>query len=116
VAYAIYARVELARIRDFVESRAFLRATHRILLHKYYIDDLYNMLVKYVVLGLSHVAQAFDMYIVDGLVNGVAQVIVFLGRDLRQTETGRVQAYMVGFFGGVVVLAIVVFALIAFGK
>jgi proton-translocating NADH-quinone oxidoreductase chain L len=116
VAYAIYARVELARIRDFVESRAFLRATHRILLHKYYIDDLYNMLVKYVVLGLSHVAQAFDTYIVDGLVNGVAQVIVFLGRDLRHTETGRVQTYMVGFFGGVVVLAIVVFALIAFGK
>jgi hypothetical protein len=56
------------------------------------------------------------MYIVDGLVNGVAQVIVFLGRDLRHTETGRVQTYMVGFFGGVVVLAIVVFALIAFGK
>jgi NADH:ubiquinone oxidoreductase subunit 5 (subunit L)/multisubunit Na+/H+ antiporter MnhA subunit len=116
VAYAIYTRVELARIHDFVESNAFLRVTHRILLHKYYIDDLYNLLIKYVVLGLSHVEQAFDTYIVDGLVNGVAQVIVFLGRDLRHTETGRVQTYMVGFFGGVVVLAIVVFALIAFGK
>jgi NADH:ubiquinone oxidoreductase subunit 5 (subunit L)/multisubunit Na+/H+ antiporter MnhA subunit len=116
VAYGIYARVELARIHDFVESNAFLRVTHRILLHKYYIDDLYNLLIKYVVLGLSHVEQAFDTYIVDGLVNGVAQVILFLGRDLRHTETGRVQTYMVGFFGGVVVLAIVVFALIAFGK
>jgi NADH-quinone oxidoreductase subunit L len=115
-AYAIYARVELARIHDFVESNAFLRVTHRILLHKYYIDDLYNLLIKYVVLGLSHVEQAFDTYIVDGLVNGVAQVITLFGRDLRHTETGRVQTYMVGFFGGVVVLAIVVIALIAFVK
>jgi NADH-quinone oxidoreductase subunit L len=116
VAYAIYARVELARIHDFVESNAFLRATHRILLHKFYFDDLYNLLIKYVVLGLSHVEQAFDTYIVDGLVNGAAQVITLFGRDLRHTETGRVQNYMVGFFGGVAVLAIVVIALIVFVK
>jgi hypothetical protein len=53
---------------------------------------------------------------VDGLVNGAAQVITLFGRDLRHTETGRVQTYMVGFFGGVVVLAIVVIALITFVK
>jgi NADH:ubiquinone oxidoreductase subunit 5 (subunit L)/multisubunit Na+/H+ antiporter MnhA subunit len=116
VAYAIYARIEYARIHEYVESHPFLRATHQVLLRKFYFDDLYNLLIKYVVLGLSHVEQAFDTYIVDGLVNGAALVITFLGRDLRHTETGRVQAYMIGFFGGVAVLAIVVFALIALGK
>ncbi len=116
VAYAIYARIEYARIHEYVESHAVLRTLHRILLNKYYMDDLYNLLIKYGVLGLSHIEQAFDTYIVDGLVNGVAQVVTLSGRDLRHTETGRVQAYMIGFFGGVAVLAIVVFALVAFVK
>ncbi|HJT56563.1 MAG TPA: hypothetical protein VJ761_08710, partial [Ktedonobacteraceae bacterium] len=79
-------------------------------------DTLYALMIKYGVLGLSHIEQAFDTYIVDGLVNGIAQVITLFGRDLRHTETGRVQTYMVGIFGGVAVLAIVVFALVAFVK
>ncbi|HZU69312.1 MAG TPA: NADH-quinone oxidoreductase subunit L [Ktedonobacteraceae bacterium] len=116
VAYAIYARVEYARIHEYVESHAALRLLHRILLNKYYMDTLYNLLIKYGVLGLSHIEQAFDMYIVDGLVNGVAQVVTLFGRDLRHTETGRVQAYMIGFFGGVAVLAIVVIALVTYVK
>lgn len=116
VAYAIYARIEYARIHEYVESRAGLRVLHRILLNKYYMDTLYALLIKYGVLGLSHIEQAFDTYIVDGLVNGAAQVITLFGRDLRHTETGRVQTYMVGIFGGVAVLAIVVFALVAFVK
>ena len=115
-AYTLYARIELARITAFVQGNAVLRVLHRILLRKYYIDELYDLLIKYVVLGISHIEAAFDTYIVDGLVNGVAQLITTSGRDLRHVETGRVQAYMVGFFGGLAVLAIVVFALVAFVK
>jgi NADH-quinone oxidoreductase subunit L len=68
------------------------------------------------VFGISHIEQAFDTYIIDGLVNGTARVVTTLGRDVRRVETGRVQAYMIGFFGGVAVLAILVFALITFVK
>jgi NADH:ubiquinone oxidoreductase subunit 5 (subunit L)/multisubunit Na+/H+ antiporter MnhA subunit len=115
-AYAVYARVELARIHDYVQNRAFLRTAHRVLLHKYYVDDLYNLLIRYVVFGLAHTAQAFDTYVIDGVVNGVARVVTTFGRDVRRVETGRVQAYMIGFFGGVAVLAILVFALVTFVK
>jgi len=87
---------------------------HRILLRKYYIDDLYDLIIRYGVLGLSHVEQAFDTYIVDGIVNGVARLVTTIGRDVRHVETGRVQSYMIGFFGGVAVLALVVIALITF--
>ena len=66
------------------------------------------------VLGLCHVAQAFDTYVIDGAVNGVARVTTIFGRDLRQVETGRVQTYMLGFFGGVAVLAVLVFVLVTF--
>ncbi len=65
-------------------------------------------------LGLSHVEAAFDTYVVDGIVNGVAAAVRGAGRDLRHVETGRVQAYMIGFFGGVAVLAILVFVLVTF--
>jgi hypothetical protein len=34
--------------------------------------------------------------------------------DLRHIETGKVQSYMVGFFGGVAILAAVVIVLVTF--
>src|SRR5207253_1416272 len=43
-------------------------------------------------------------------------VVLSLGRDVRHVETGRVQTYMVGFFGGVAVLAAVVFVLVTVVK
>jgi len=115
-AYMLYARVELARIHDYVQNHAFLRSTHRVLLHKFYVDDLYDLLIRYVVFGFSHTIQAFDTYVIDGIVNGVARLVTTIGRDVRHVETGRVQAYMIGFFGGVAVLAILVFALVTLVK
>ena len=115
-AFVLYARFEFASVHDYVESHAFLRNAHRVMLHKFYVDELYSWIVRYIVFGLSHIAQAFDTYVVDGIVNGVARLITILGRDVRHVETGRVQTYMIGFFGGVAVLAILVFALVAFVK
>jgi NADH-quinone oxidoreductase subunit L len=115
-AYTLYARTALSRVNAVVQGNAVLRGLHLILLRKYYIDDLYNWLIRYVVLGISHIEQAFDTYIIDGLVNGVASLVTGIGRDVRKVETGRVQAYMAVFFGGIAVLAILVFALVTFVK
>jgi NADH-quinone oxidoreductase subunit L len=115
-AYVLYTRFDLATIHDFVEGNAVLRFLHRLTLRKFYLDDLYALLIRYVVLGISHIEAAFDTYVVDGIVNGVALAITGIGRETRRVETGKVQSYMVGFFGGVVVLAIVVFALVMFVK
>jgi len=111
-AYTLYTRFEFAKIGEYVQNHAVLRVLHRILLRKYYVDELYNLFIRYGVLGLSHVEQAFDTYVVDGLVNGVARLVTTFGRDLRHVETGRVQSYMVGFFGGVAVLAAIVIVLV----
>jgi NADH-quinone oxidoreductase subunit L len=113
-AYFLYGNVELAKLNAFVQGNAFLRTVHRILYHRYYIEEFYDLLIRYIVLGLSHLEQAFDAYVVDGIVNGIAYLITTIGRDVRRVETGRVQAYMVGFFGGVAVLAVIVIALVTF--
>jgi NADH-quinone oxidoreductase subunit L len=114
--YVLYTRFDLATIHEVVEGNVVLRFLHRLTLHKFYIDDLYDWLIRYVVLGISHVEAAFDTYVVDGIVNGVAQAVSDAGRSVRRVETGKVQTYMVGFFGGLAVLAIVVFALVMFVK
>lgn len=111
-AWFLYGRVELAKIHNYVEANGFLRTVHRILYNRYYIDDLYNWIVRNIVLGISRLEQAFDAYIVDGLVNGVAQTINGFGRGLRHVETGRVQSYMIGFFGGVALLGVLVIVLV----
>jgi NADH-quinone oxidoreductase subunit L len=115
-AFYLYTRVAPARLQAVVENNAFLRTVHRILYNRYYIDTLYDWIVRYIVLGLAHVAQAFDTYVVDGIVNGVASLVTFFGRDIRQVETGRVQSYMIGFFGGAAVLTVIVIVLVTFVK
>src|SRR5436305_93467 len=111
-AYTLYTRFEFARISAYVQSHAVLRTLHRILLRKYYVDEFYDLLIRYGVLGLSHIEQAFDTYVIDGLVNGAAHLVLNLGRDVRHVETGRVQSYMVGVFGGVAGLVAVVIVLV----
>jgi NADH:ubiquinone oxidoreductase subunit 5 (subunit L)/multisubunit Na+/H+ antiporter MnhA subunit len=113
VAYAMYARVELTKIETFVQSRPILHSLHGILYHRYYIDTLYDWIVQYIVLnGICRLAQTFDTYVVDGLVNSMASLVTGLGNGMRRIETGHVQSYMIGFFGGVAVLALLAFALI----
>ncbi len=106
----------MERVHQVVESNAVLLFLYNLTLHKFYIDDLYDLLVRYVVLGISHVEQAFDAYVVDGLVNGVARLVMTAGRDLRYVETGKVQSYMAAFFGGIAILIAVVFVLVSFVK
>jgi len=115
-AYTLYCRVGMERVHQVVESNAVLLFLYNLTLHKFYIDDLYDLLIRYVVLGISHVEQAFDAYVVDGLVNGVSRLVLTAGRDLRYVETGKVQAYMAAFFGGVAILIAVVFVLVSFVK
>ena len=112
VAYWMYCRVAPAKLNAVVQNNGLLSFLHRLLYNRYYIDTLYDLFVRYVVLGISHVEQAFDTYVVDGIVNGVARLVTLLGGEVRQVETGRVQSYMVGFFGGLAVLAVVVFVLV----
>jgi NADH-quinone oxidoreductase subunit L len=111
VAYVMYCRVPAARLNAVVQNNGLLRFLHNLLYNRYYLDTLYALFVRYIILGISHIEQAFDTYVVDGIVNGVARLVTLIGGGVRHVETGRVQSYMVGFFGGVAVLAIVVFVL-----
>ena len=70
------------------------------------VDGFVNA-VGYVVRGCAFVSELIDHYLVDGLVNFVAQGTLSLGGKVRKLETGRIQTYVYGVLGGVAFFAIV---------
>ncbi len=85
---------------------------YRVLLKKYYVDEFYGWIIRNIVLGLSRAEEAFDKYVIDGVVNGSAAVIRAGGNVFRRTETGRLQNYAAAIFGGAVLIIIVVFIVV----
>jgi NADH-quinone oxidoreductase subunit L len=82
---------------------------HRLVLNKYWIDEVYNALVVQPVRWLARVlADAFDRFIIDILlVNGSAKIVDIAGQGLRQIQSGNVQRYVVALLVGLAVLIFV---------
>src|SRR6266545_181265 len=93
---------------------------YRAVLNKYYVDEFYNAAfvegagkgggrllwdfdatlvdgavngARHVTVGFSWVSSLFDQYVVDGLVNGLADTLQAGFRLFRSAQTGRVQNY-----------------------
>ena len=79
-------------------------ALHRLLANKYYVDEIYNALIVQPVKNGSHFLlwKLVDNGIIDGIVNGVAALIRFIGGLLRRLQTGLVQAYIISMVLGIV--------------
>jgi NADH-quinone oxidoreductase subunit L len=70
------------------------------------VDWLVNLMGK-LALIVAWVGGLIDKYLVDGAVNGVANLILAGGREIRKTQTGRVNNYVLGVVVGIVILVIV---------
>ncbi len=82
-----------------------LNGLYRLLLHKYYVDELYSYLFVRPVLGAAHwLWKQFDVLVVDGAVNGSAEAVRQSGRWLRRWQTGNVQHYALSLLVGTLVL------------
>ena len=112
---------------------AKLRPLYLVFKHKYFFDELYQAVVVRGVLLAAAIAGLFDIYVVDalvngagklgarlawvaggvdlfgvdGAVNGLAQSVIGFGRAARKVQTGRIQNYVYGFMG---ILLVLVFA------
>ncbi len=80
-------------------------APYRLLLNKYYVDEVYDFLIVRPFTAISRaLAQAFDPKVIDGAVNGVAASARGLSTLWRGLQTGNVQHYLVGFVAGTLAL------------
>jgi NADH-quinone oxidoreductase subunit L len=89
---------------------AFSPLTYKLLLNRFYIDEVYQFVITYVVLGAGQVVAWFDRAVVnDSGVNGTGEATNYLGFLGKFQQTGKLPNYALGIVIGVVVITIVAF-------
>jgi NADH-quinone oxidoreductase subunit L len=121
--------------RLLASRNGLIQGFHRIVFHKYYVDEAYQASFVNGTMRLSGLSSWFDSKvidaivnlagtvgrfcssiqgwidanIVDGAVNLVASLSIRAGRSLRRVQTGRIQNYVLGLTAGAVVLVVIGF-------
>jgi proton-translocating NADH-quinone oxidoreductase chain L len=79
---------------------------YQLSLNKFYLDELYSFFLVQPVLGLAAFGRAFDLYVVDGLVDLIGQMPRFLGLMFRPIQNGLTQFYALAMALGLAVFLI----------
>ena len=81
------------------------------LLHKYYVDEIYDAIVVSPLMWLSRTVlwKIVDVEIVDGAVNGIARGATEVGDASRHTQSGNTRSYAVWVVIGAIVIIAVIF-------
>ena len=79
---------------------------HTLLLHKYYVDEIYDAAIVQPILGVSRggLWKVVDAGIIDGIVNGAGTVVDAGAALLRRLQTGSVRVYAASLMLGVVLV------------
>ncbi|MEX0886270.1 MAG: proton-conducting transporter membrane subunit, partial [Phycisphaeraceae bacterium] len=89
------------------------RPVVRVLEGKYYIDELYDAVLVRPLRLLGQVFFLIDQLLINGLVYSVAWTPRLLGYSIRPLQHGKLQGYGLGMAGGVAVVALIVWVMIA---
>jgi NADH:ubiquinone oxidoreductase subunit 5 (subunit L)/multisubunit Na+/H+ antiporter MnhA subunit len=108
VAYLVY-QTRTAHVNSWIANN--MTALYNFSYNKWYFDELYMALVKFILNVYNAAWQLIDKYIVDGFVNGTSWVTNKLGYVLRYTENGSGQYYALAIFGWVAILTLATFFL-----
>ena len=101
--YAIYARKAIST-DNLVQRYSFV---HRLLVNKYYLDNIYQWAIDHVVFVFSNFVAKFDRVVVnDGGVNGTANTVRNSGFRIRYLETGLLYNYALGMVLGVMAVGL----------
>jgi len=105
LAYLLYARrPELA-----VAWRTRIRPIHALVEHKYYVDELYDLVIVRPALALARfLNDVVETRVIDGAVNAVAVFVLVEAREFRLIQTGRVRSYALVTLGGAVGFVVLV--------
>ena len=81
---------------------------HRLLVNKYYMDEMYQWVIDRMVLSLGRMVAFFDRAVVnDGAVDASGTATRMAGMGLRLAQTGKLYNYGMAMGLGVVALALV---------
>lgn len=97
-------KIYVAKSWDADELAARCGILYRLSFHKFYIDEIYAALIKVLVDGIARVLYWLDVYIVDGIVNGLGGVVRLASGWLSPAENGQAQRYAGVYLCGVIIL------------
>ena len=81
------------------------KTLHKLLLNKYYVDEIYDYSIVQTTIALGEGCwKYFDIPIIDGIVNGAAKLLGWLGSIFRRIQTGLVGNYALFLAIGVVAI------------
>ena len=104
VGWAAYIRGSLST--DSVIAR--FQTVHRVLVARYYIDEIYQWVIDRIVLVLGRFIAAFDRVVVnDTAVDGSADSVKISGIRMKFVQTGRIYNYGMAMAAGVIVLSLI---------
>ncbi|MGM9581814.1 MAG: NADH-quinone oxidoreductase subunit L [Anaerovibrio sp.] len=104
LAMGIAWKIYVAKAWDADELAARCGILYRLSFHKFYIDEIYAALIKVLVDGMARVLYWIDIYIVDGIVNGLGGMVRLASGWLSPAENGQAQSYAGVYLCGVIIL------------
>jgi NADH-quinone oxidoreductase subunit L len=96
-------------VRHRPDPAALTRAAgpvYRILVNKYYIDELYDHRLVEAARAFAGAAWAFDIHIIDGLANRLGWALAMGGQGLRRAQTGIVGNYALTIVAGLLLVLV----------
>ena len=96
-------------VRHRPDPAALTRAAgpvYRVLVNKYYIDELYDHRFVEAARAFAGAAWAFDIHIIDGLANRLGWALAMGGQGLRRAQTGIVGNYALTIVAGLLLILV----------
>lgn len=101
--YAVYAR-RIVSTENLIQRFPRL---HRLLVNKYYIDDIYQWIIDKVVLASARFVGTFDRVVINDIgVNGPANAVRESGFRVRYLESGMLYNYALAMALGALIVAL----------
>lgn len=104
IAIGIAWKVYVAKSWDADAIASKCGILYRLSFHKFYIDEIYAALIKIFVDGIARILYWIDIYIVDGIVNGLSGMVRMCSDWLSPAENGQTQSYAGVYLCGVILL------------
>jgi NADH-quinone oxidoreductase subunit L len=96
-------------VRHRPDPAALTRAAgpvYRVLVNKYYVDELYDHRFVEAARAFAGASWAFDIHIIDGLANRLGWALAMGGQGLRRVQTGIVGNYALTIVAGLLVVLV----------
>lgn len=105
IATAMYARAKQPVADRLATTFAGL---HKAAYHRFYIDEVYLFITHRIIFACVSTPIAwFDRHVIDGFMNLMAWIAQTVGSGIRGLQSGNVQQYTMVFFGGAILLILI---------